>query len=234
MAAENTNETVTYLVLVRGPNGEEERCVIKPSDNATILRQRISLSPKFTTYTSYHFEVENMKGGDDLILDDETPFSAIPVIGENSTLLVVPDLYNAKSIRHQIKYSIALLSNKVPLISQIVKLNSDDLPECLADYAKQMNERAKLIEEKKEVTPLDLKERVNETLKEGDAAFKEIALAQDETFAVEDLSVLAKLREAVAGEEKIAIKSLSLSSYNPPTASRLAMGDLIYLRVCLD
>lgn len=42
---------------------------------------------------------------------------------------------------------------------------------------------------------------------------------------------LSKLREAVAGDSKIAIKSLSLSSYNPPTASRLAMGDLIYLRV---
>lgn len=78
MAAESSTETVTYHILVRGPNGEEERCVITPEDNSSTLRQRISLSPKFTTYTSFHFEVENTKGGDDLILDGYTPFSEVP------------------------------------------------------------------------------------------------------------------------------------------------------------
>ena len=231
MATENTKETVTYLIQVRGPNGEEERCTITPSENPTVLRQKISLSPKFTTYTAFHFEVENLKGGDDLVLDENTPFSAIPLIGNNSTLLLVPDMYNAKTIRYQIKYSIAMLSNKFPVVSQIVKFNADELPENLKEYTKQMAERAKLIEEKKEAPPMDLKERVNETLKEEDIAFKEAALAQGESFPADDLAVLAKLREAVAGEEKISIKSLSISSYNPPTASRLAMGDLIYLRV---
>ena len=233
MATENTKETVTYLVQVRGPNGEEERCVIKPSDNPTVLKQRISLSPKFTTYTSFHFEVENLKGGDDLVLDEGTPFSAVPLIGNNSTLLVVPDMYNAKTIRHQIKYSIAMLSNKYPIVSQIVKFNADELPENLTEYTKQIEERAKLVREKKEFPPLDLKERVNENMMKEDIAFKEAALAQGEFFPADDLTILAKLREAVAGEEKISIKSLSISSYNPPTASRLAMGDLIYLRVCV-
>ena len=231
MATENKNETVTYLVQVRGPNGEEERCSIKPDENPTVLRQKISLSPKFTTYTAFHFEVENLKGGDDLVLDENTPFSAIPLIGNNSTLLVVPDMYNAKTIRYQIKYSIAMLSNKFPLVSQIVKFNTDELPENLKEYTKQFEERAKLIKENKEVTPIELKDRKNESLTVEDIAFKEAALAQEESFPADDLDVLAKLREAVAGEEKISIKSLSISSYNPPTASRLAMGDLIYLRV---
>ena len=90
---------------------------------------------------------------------------------------------------------------------------------------------AKQAEEKKEVEPLNLKERLNESLKQGDGAYKRVALAFDESIRGDDLEALSKLREAVAGDSKIAIKSLSLSSYNPPTASRLAMGDLIYLRV---
>ena len=143
MAKETTDETITYHIVVRGPNGEEEQYAITPEETVNSLKQRIGVSPKFITYTAYHLEVENNKGGEDLILDDPVPFSGIPVVGEGSTLLVVPDLYNAKSIRFHIKYSIALLSNRVPLISQIIKLNGDQVPESLVEYAAQMVDRAK-------------------------------------------------------------------------------------------
>lgn len=231
MAKETTDETITYHIVVRGPNGEEEQYAITPEETVNSLKQRIGVSPKFITYTAYHLEVENNKGGEDLILDDQVPFSGIPVVGEGSTLLVVPDLYNAKSIRFHIKYSIALLSNRVPLISQIIKLNGDQVPESLVEYAAQMVDRAKKIEEKKEVEPLDLKERLNESLKQEDGAFKDIVSSVNESIRGNDLATLTMLRERVSGDSKVAIRSLSLSSYNPPTASRLAMGDFVYLRV---
>ena len=93
MAKETTDETITYHIVVRGPNGEEEQYAITPEETVNSLKQRIGVSPKFITYTAYHLEVENNKGGEDLILDDPVPFSGIPVVGEGSTLLVVPDLY---------------------------------------------------------------------------------------------------------------------------------------------
>ena len=79
--------------------------------------------------------------------------------------------------------------------------------------------------------PLDLKERLNESLKQEDGAFKDIVSSVNESIRGNDLATLAMLRERVSGDSKVAIRSLSLSSYNPPTASRLAMGDFVYLRV---
>ena len=95
------------------------------------------------------------------------------------------------------------------MISQIVKLNNDDIPASLVDYASQMVDRAKQAEEKKEVEPLNLKERLNESLKQGDGAYKSVALAFDESIRGDDLEALSKLREAVAGDSKIAINSFT-------------------------
>lgn len=232
MATETENKSVVYQISVRGPNGEEEKFNVSSEDSSAILRNRILMSPKFAVYTAFHFEVENAQGGEDLYLDDYVPFSQIPVIGNGATVLLVTDLYDTNSIRYQIKRSIALLSNKVPQISQLVSLNNDEVPDSLKDYASQMGQRAKEIEEKKEPQPLNLKIRVDERAKESDAAFKEFSskLGQGKDM---DLEAFMGLFDVLNEEQPVAIKSLSLSSYNPPSPSRRAMGDLIYLRVGL-
>ena len=99
MANEVVNESVVYQITVRGPNGEEEKMMVSSEDSGSILKQRIMISPKFTVYTAFHFEVENAKGGEDLFIDAYTPFSQIPLIGNGATVLLVPDLYDASCIR---------------------------------------------------------------------------------------------------------------------------------------
>ena len=233
MATEAENKSVVYQISLRTPNGEEEKFHISSNDSAAILRNRILMLPKLAVYTAYHFEVENTQGGQDLYLDNYTPFSEVPVIGEGTTILLVPDLYDANSIRYQIKRSVALLTNKVPQISQLVKLNNEELPESLKDYVTQMELRAKQIEEKKDPQPLDLKVRVDESIAEQDAAFKEMSMKNWEAEKRTDLENFITLFKSLNEEKPVPVKSLSLSSYNPPSSSRRALGDLIYLRVGL-
>ena len=167
MATEVVNESVVYQITVRGPNGEEEKMNVSSEDSGSILKQRIMMSPKFTVYTAFHFEVENPSGKEDLFLDAYTPFSQVPLVGNGATFLLVPDLYDATSIRYHIKHSVALLTNKIPLISQLVKLSNDELPESLKDFNEQMKANAKNLEEKKEVVPLDMKTRLVENGRQG-------------------------------------------------------------------
>ena len=231
MATEAENKSVVYQISLRTPNGEEGKFHISSNDSAAILRNRIPMLPKLAVYTAYHFEVENTQGGQDLYLDNYTPFSEVPVIGEGATILLVPDLYDANSIRYQIKRSVALLTNKVPQISQLVKLNNEELPESLKDYVTQMEQRAKQIEEKKDPQPLDLKLRLDESIAEQDSAFKEMSMKNWEAEKRTDLENFITLFKSLNEEKPVPVKSLSLSSYNPPSPSRRAMGDLIYLRV---
>lgn len=231
MANEVVNESVVYQITVRGPNGEEEKMMVSSEDSGSILKQRIMISPKFTVYTAFHFEVENAKGGEDLFIDAYTPFSQIPLIGNGATVLLVPDLYDASSIRYHIKHSVALLANKIPLSSQLLKLNSDDLPASLKDFNEQMKANAKNLEEKKDVVPLDMKPRLVENGRAADSVYKDLAASCMENLVNGDLASFMKLYSSINEEQPISIKSLTISSYNPANSSRRAMGDLIYLRV---
>lgn len=234
MATEAENKSVVYQISLRTPNGEEEKLHIASNESATILRNRILMLPKLSVYTAYHFEVENTQGGQDLYLDNYTLFSDVPVIGEGATILLIPDLYDANSIRYQIRRTVALLKNKVPQISQLVKLNNEELPESLKDYVVQMEQRAKQVEEKKEPEPLNLKIRLDEKISEQDSSFKEMSLKDWEATQGTDLEKFITLFKSLNEETPVPVKSLSLSSYNPPSPSRRAMGDLIYLRVGLE
>lgn len=231
MVTEVVNESVVYQITVRGPNGEEEKMNVSSEDSGSILKQRIMMSPKFTVYTAFHFEVENPSGKEDLFLDAYTPFSQVPLVGNGATFLLVPDLYDATSIRYHIKHSVALLTNKIPLISQLVKLSNDELPESLKDFNEQMKANAKNLEEKKEVVPLDMKTRLVENGRQADSAYKDLAATCMEDLKKGDLSSFMQLYTAINTEKPVSIKSLTISSYNPADASRRAMGDLIYLRV---
>ncbi len=204
---------------------------VSSEDSGSILKQRIMMSPKFTVYTAFHFEVENPSGKEDLFLDAYTPFSQVPLVGNGATFLLVPDLYDATSIRYHIKHSVALLTNKIPLISQLVKLSNDELPESLKDFNEQMKANAKNLEEKKEVVPLDMKTRLVENGRQVDSAYKDLAATCMEDLKKGDLSSFMQLYTAINTEKPVSIKSLTISSYNPADASRRAMGDLIYLRV---
>ena len=234
MAAEVENDSVVYQISLRTPNGEEEKFLIASNESVAILRSRILTLPKLAVYTAYNFELENAKGGQDLYLDNYTPFSEIPEIGNGVTILLVPDLYDANSIRYHIKKSVALLTNKVPQISQLVKLINEELPESLKNYTVQMELRAKQIEEKKTPQPLDLKLRVDESAAEQDVALKEMSMKDWEAEAGTNLKNFISLFKSLNEEKPVPVKSLSLSSYNPPSPSRRAMGDLIYLRVAVD
>lgn len=231
MATETVNNDSIFEVTVRGPNGEEDKVKVTGGDSAVILRQRILANSKFVLYTCFHFELENMNGGEDLILEPYKPFNQIPVLGEGSTILLVPDLYDLGSIVKHIKHSISLLSNKVPLLSQLAKLNASTLPDSLKEYEEKLEVQKKEIEEKKEPQPFELNARVLASAKEIDANFKDIT---SEVIKEDNMTLpsFMKVYDAVTGEQPIAIKSLSLSSYNPPSVSRKSVGDLVYLRVC--
>lgn len=231
MATESVNNESIFEVTVRGPNGEEDKVKVIGGDSAVLLKQRILANPKFVAYTCFHLEVENINGGEDLILDPYKPFNQIPIIGEGSTILLVPDLYDLGSIVNHIKHSISLLSNKVPLLSQLAKLNNSTIPESLKEWTEKLEAQKKEIEEKKEPTPIELKARILAAGKTSDDIFK-AAASEIPAMQEMDLQSFMKLRKAVANEQPIAIKSLSLSSYNSPSVSRKAVGDLIYLRVC--
>ena len=230
MATEsNQNETI-FDITVRGPNGEEDKVRVFGNDSAVLLKQRIIASPKFVAYTHFHLEVENVRGGEDLILDPYKPFDQIPVFGNGCTVLVVPDLYDLASIVNHIKHSISLLSNKVPLLSQLAKLNTSTIPESLKEWTDNIEAQKKEIEENKEPTPFEIKPRILAAGKTSDEIYKAIA-AEIPTIQEADLKLFSKLHDAVSGEQSAVIKSLSLSSFNAPSVSRKAVGDLIYLRV---
>lgn len=230
MATESINNESIFEVSVRGPNGEEDKVKVIGGDSAIILKQRILANPKFVAYTCFHLEVENINGGEDLILDPYKPFNQIPVIGEGSTILVVPDLYDLGSIVNHIKHSISLLCNKVPLLNQLAKLNNSTIPESLKEWTEKLEVQKKEIEEKKEPTPIELTARILAAGKTSDEIFKAVA-SEIPTVQDANLQSFKKLHNAVNNEQPIAIKSLSLSSYNAPSVSRKAVGDLIYLRV---
>lgn len=230
MATESVNNDPVFVVTVRGPNGEEDKVRVTGSDSAILVRQRIVANPKFAAYTCFHLEVENVNGGEDLILESYTPFNQIPILGEGSTILLVPDLYDLDSIISHIKHSISLLSNKVPMLSQLAQLNTSVIPESLKEWTEKLEVQKKEIEEKKEPTPIEITSRILAAGKTSDAIFK-TAASKVPAVQEADLSTFMKLHESIEGEQSIAIKSLSLSSYNSPSVSRKAVGDLVYLRV---
>lgn len=231
MATESVNNDSVFEVTVRGPNGEEDKVKVTGGDSAVLLRQRIIANPKFVVYTCFHLEAENRGDGEDLILDPYKPFNQIPVIGEGSTILVVPDLYDLGSVVNHIKHSISLLSNKVPLLNQLAMLNTSTIPESLKEWTEKLEGQKKEIEEQKEPTPIEITSRVLAAGKTSDEVFK-TAASEIKSVEDSDLPEFMKLHETICGEQSVAVKSLSLSSYNPPSVSRKSVGDLIYLRVC--
>ena len=234
MEANAETKVNRYQITVKGPNKEAEKMYVTPESSAMVLREHVMVFPKFMEYTTFHFEVENPNGGENLLLDPQAPFSEVPVIGDGSTIVLVPELYDMNTIRYQIKHSIALLANKLPLISQLVQLNNDPLPASLKEYKEKLAEATKQSEEKKENVPIQLTTRVDPSLNVEDATFapvvEKVLKKNDEL----DLGAFLALHDAVNKEVPVAIKSLSISSYNPPNDSQRAVGDLIYLRVVMS
>ena len=225
MEQQNTNQEQPFTIIVKGPNGEKASFAVMPYDAAISIRERLVSYYSFSAYTCYHFEVD-MKPGRKVI-DLETPFSEYDFIKADSIFYLVCDQYNRFAAREHIKHTVALISDNLPLLGLLLKKQDDEIPQCLVDFQAILD----AAEEKKDTKTMELKEHYCD----------EATIAKDQTLKTEiskpsfpihfNLESFNQTHELLSEKKELPLVSLQMSAYNPTSAARELMGDLLYLRV---
>ena len=225
MEQQTADQEQPFNIVVRGPNGEKAEIAVMPFDAAISIRERLVSYYSFSAYTCYHFEVD-MKPGRKVI-DLDTCFSEYDFIKEGSIFYLVCDQYNRYAAREHIKHTVALVSDNLPLLGLLLKKQDDEIPQCLIDFQAILN----AAEEKKDTKGMELKEQYCD----------EATIAKDQAMKTEiskpsfpirfNLESFNQTRNLLSEKKVLPLVSMQMSAYNPASATRELMGDLLYLRV---
>lgn len=225
MEQQNGAQEQPFNIVVKGPNGEKVEFAVMPYDAAVSIKERLISYYSFSAYTCYHFEVD-MKPGRKII-DLDTCFSEYDFIKEGSIFYLVCDQYNRFAAREHIKHTVALMSDNLPLLGLLLKKQDDEVPECLVEFQKILD----AAEEKKDTKEMVLKDQYCDeaTIAKDQALKSEISKP---SFPIRfNLESFNQTRNLLTEKKELPLVSLHMSAYNPTSATRELMGDLLYLRV---
>lgn len=225
MEQQNVEQEQPINIVVKGPNKEKVEFAVMPFDAAISIRERLISYYSFSAYTCYHFEVDNKPGRK--IIDLDVPFSEYDFIKEGSIFYLVPDQYNRYAAREHIKHTVALVSDNLPLLGLLLKKQDEDIPQCLIDFQNILD----AAEEKKDTKGMELKE----------VYCNEATIAKDQELKTEiskpvfpirfDLDSFNHTHNLLSEKKELPLSGLQMSAFNPVSANRELMGDLLYLRV---
>ena len=226
MSQQPAEKTIEYNVVIKGPNGEKVEVTVTPSDTAASMRERVIAFYSLSAYSNFHFEVDAKPSR--IRLDEVTPFEEVKEIKEGVLFYLVCDQYTTTTAREHIKRTVALVSDTLPLVMLVAKKQAEDIPQSVLRFHQLLNAS----EEDKQPSE-DMK--LQETYFEKEVIEKDQLLKSEidkPAFPIKfNLESFAKTHALLSEKKEYPIRSMQMAAYNPPTANRQLIGDLVYLRV---